>query len=100
MFRKKHRDLKKLKKTTSVKVPIGLSNSKNVIVNLKDVPTYKFHRFQKKLVMLSDIFFRLDEMGIDQEDEAILTPDEFKRILIHHSAFTKANDRKFTISGQ
>lgn len=99
MFRKKIRDLRKLKKTTNVKVPIGLSNGKNVVITLGNVPTYKFHRFQRKLVRLSDIFKGLEDVGIDPEDEETLTPDEFKRILIDHSAFRKANDRKFTIGG-
>ena len=99
MCRRKHWDLRKLKKTVEVKVPIGLSNGKNVVITLKDVPTYKFHRFQKKLVCLSDICEKLNDLGIDPEDEETLTPDELKKILTVHSAFRKAKDRKFSICG-
>jgi len=94
MFRKKIRDLRKLKKTTKMEVPIGLSNSTNVIITLRNVPTYKFHRFQRKLVCLSDIEKELKEIGIDPEIEDTFTLDELKRILINHSAFRKVKNKR------
>ena len=93
------RELRKLKKKIAVKVPIGLADGTNVIITVPDIPTYKFHRLQRKLILLGDLDQKLKEMGIDTDDGQILTPDELKRILLDHKAFRKAKDTKFTVGG-
>jgi len=99
MFGRKPRRLRKLKKKIAVKVPIGCSDGTNIVVTVPDVPTYKFHRFQRKLILLGDLNKKLKEMGIDSKDEETLTPDELKRILLNHKAFRNAKDKDFTIGG-
>jgi len=99
LFKRKPRELRKLKKKIAVKVPIGCSDGTNIIVTVPDVPTYKFHRFQRKLIILGDLDEKLKEMGIDTDDEEILSPDELKRILLDHSAFRDAKNKNFTIGG-
>ena len=99
MFGRKPRRLRKLKKKIAVKVPIGCSDGTNIVVTVPDVPTYKFHRFQRKLILLGDLDKKLKEMGIDSEDEETLTPDELKSILLNHKAFRNAKDKDFTIGG-